>query len=87
MPLELAADIAGANFFALQKPDGGIRPIAVGETLRRLVSKCLCAEVRDDARDLFHRCRLELPSRLQQRLWFAQLSNACAAILTLTGSC
>ena len=53
MQLELAADITGANFLALQKVDGGIRPIAVGDTLRRLVLKCLCAEVRDDARDLF----------------------------------
>ena len=29
-----------ANLFALGKKDGGVRPIAVGNTLRRLVSKC-----------------------------------------------
>jgi len=27
---------------ALNKPDGGLRPIAIGETIRRLVSKCCC---------------------------------------------
>ena len=30
----------GANLIALNKKDGGIRPIAVGQTLRRLVAKC-----------------------------------------------
>ena len=27
---------------ALQKPDGGVRPIAVGEVLRYLLAKCFC---------------------------------------------
>ena len=31
---------AGANLFAANKKDGGIRPIAVGDAMRRLVSKC-----------------------------------------------
>ena len=30
----------GANLIALNKKEGGIRPIAVGQTLRRLVAKC-----------------------------------------------
>ena len=30
----------GANLFAFSKLKGGIRPIAVGNTLRRLVAKC-----------------------------------------------
>ena len=30
----------GANLFAFSKPKGGIRPIAVGNTRRRLVAKC-----------------------------------------------
>ena len=39
----------GATLIALSKPDGGVRPIAVGCTLRRLVSKCasksICAAI------------------------------------------
>jgi hypothetical protein len=31
----------GANLTPLEKPDGGVRPVAVGETLRRLVGKAL----------------------------------------------
>ena len=32
--------IYGANLLALSKKDGGIRPIAVGYTWRRLAAKC-----------------------------------------------
>ena len=39
MPNEIAAYFCGANLFGAKKKDGGIRPIAVGEILRRLVSK------------------------------------------------
>ena len=37
----------GASLVALDKPDGGVRPIAVGCTLRRLVSKCACRHVKE----------------------------------------
>ena len=33
----------GANLTALNKKGGGLRPIAVGETIRRLVAKCACS--------------------------------------------
>ena len=35
----------GANLISRQKKDGGIRPIAVGQTLRRLVAKCISSRV------------------------------------------
>ena len=35
----------GANLMALAKPDGGVRPIAMGMTIRRLASKCIMNEV------------------------------------------
>ena len=35
----------GANLIPLRKKDGGIRPIAVGQTLRRLVAKCISSRV------------------------------------------
>ncbi|XP_041976142.1 myrosinase 1-like [Aricia agestis] len=46
---EVASDIVdilyGANLCALRKRDGGIRPIAVGSTYRRLTAKIACSVV------------------------------------------
>ena len=41
--------LCSATLFASKKKDGGLRPIAVGEVLRRLTSKCIARAVRDDA--------------------------------------
>ena len=41
-PTSIAPYLCGASLLALKKKDGSIRPIAVGEILRRLVAKCLC---------------------------------------------
>jgi hypothetical protein len=49
-PPATAELFAGASLAALPKKDGGLRPVAVGETLRRLVGKCLCHEVASAAR-------------------------------------
>ena len=43
----------GAPLTALIKPSGGFRPIAVGETLRRLVSKVCCFAVCSALPDFF----------------------------------
>jgi hypothetical protein len=48
-PASIAPHLAGATLIALTKQDGGVRPIAVGECLRRLVAKCLCGKAKDDA--------------------------------------
>jgi len=40
VPNSVRPFFAGANLSAFTKPGNGIRPIAVGETLRRLVAKC-----------------------------------------------
>ena len=42
-PPSIACWLAGAPLFPLMKKDGGVRPIAVGEILRRLVSRACCA--------------------------------------------
>ncbi|CAJ1362943.1 unnamed protein product, partial [Effrenium voratum] len=57
-PPEVAAHLAGGALLALPKGDGDVRPIAVGETLRRLVGKCLCEAVREDAKA--HFCPLQV---------------------------
>ena len=41
-PRSVAPFLCSAPLIALKKPVSGLRPIAVGETLRRLVGKCVC---------------------------------------------
>ena len=41
--------LCGASLLACNKKNGGLRPIAVGEVLRRLTSKCVSRAVQDDA--------------------------------------
>lgn len=41
LPIAHSPYLCGANLTPLKKPDGGVRPVAVGETLRRLVGKAL----------------------------------------------
>ena len=52
-PPEIAPCLAGASLMALPKKDNGVRPVAVGDTLRRLTSKCLCASSKSKALDYF----------------------------------
>ena len=49
-PELLAQHIAGASLLALQKPGGGVRPIAIGDVLRRLVAKCFCKIYEEEAK-------------------------------------
>ena len=42
----------GASLIALTRPDGGVRPIAVGCTLRRLVAKCVSQSIQEAMGDL-----------------------------------
>ena len=39
--------VYGANLIALSKPDGGVRPIAVGFTIRRLAAKIIMYDCGD----------------------------------------
>ena len=53
-PAEVAVFLAGGNLTALNKPaPGDIRPIAVGESIRRLTRKCLCVALKDKAASFF----------------------------------
>ena len=49
VPQEVAPYLAGARLHAALKKDGGLRPIAVGNLLRRLVGKCCIARLQDRA--------------------------------------
>ena len=48
-PPEVVPHICGASLFACKKKGGGLRPIAVGEILRRLTSKCISRVVQAEA--------------------------------------
>ena len=52
IPLEVRPVFFGASLVALQKESGGVRPIAVGCTLRRLCAKVASRMVRDEMADL-----------------------------------
>ena len=52
IPTSIRPFFFGANLIALEKKDGGIRPIAVGCTLRRLVAKIAGNKVTDDMSSL-----------------------------------
>ena len=49
IPNEVVPYLCGASLLASQKKGGGLRPIAVGEVLRRLVSKTLSTTLRQEA--------------------------------------
>ena len=45
LPPELAPYLAGASLIAIQKPAGGVRPVACGDAIRRLTSKLMLKRV------------------------------------------
>ena len=52
VPATVAPYLSGERLHAANKKDGGIRPIAVGNILRRLVSKCISYDLSDRAATL-----------------------------------
>ena len=46
VPDNITDTLYGANLCALKKKDGSLRPIAIGNTVRRLVSKICCRHIR-----------------------------------------
>ena len=54
VPVGLRPFFFGAKLIGLRKKDGGIRPIAVGNTLRRICSKCVSSFATDQRRIDFH---------------------------------
>ena len=48
----------GASLLAFNKHDGGIRPIAIGSTFRRLVSKLICQTIKNDSGIFFSPLKL-----------------------------
>ena len=54
LPEFVAPILCSATLTALKKLKGGVRPIAVGEVIRRLFAKCIAREANSEAADLFN---------------------------------
>ncbi|XP_075259889.1 uncharacterized protein LOC142351636 [Convolutriloba macropyga] len=57
-PVFISKALCCASLTALSKKKGGVRPIAVGEVLRRLIAKCLVSEAKSEAIELFDSLQL-----------------------------
>jgi hypothetical protein len=59
----LSPFLAGANLCALEKKGGGIRPLACGNALRRLVSKSICSVTQEKIRKVLqpHQVGVSVP--------------------------
>ena len=53
LPDDISVYFAGAPLLACSKKDGGIRPLAIGHTIRRLVSKCVCNVMKEKFETFF----------------------------------
>ena len=58
VPESVRPIITGAKLIAFNKKDGGLRPIAIGETIRRIPAKCIAKQLALSHRDTF--CPLNL---------------------------
>ena len=62
---EVIPFFCGAPLYALKKPEGGVRPIAIGETLRRLVGKCCARDeyTKSICQSLLEPCQMGVSTR------------------------
>src|SRR4051812_26843616 len=59
LPSEMSHVLAAATLIVLRKKDSGsVRPIAIGEVLRRLAAKCAFNSVKEDAKKIFSTLQL-----------------------------
>ena len=53
VPSQIKHFIAGARLIALEKPNKDVRPIAIGESFRRISSKVICRACQSDVQEYF----------------------------------
>ena len=76
-PRDLAPFLAGATLTALPKKDNGIRPVAVGEVLRRLTAKCLCIAFKEQAGSYFFPLQIGVGQALGTEVGLATVRQWC----------
>jgi hypothetical protein len=80
-PSSFATWLCGALLTALAKPNRSVRPIAVGELIRRLVAKCLMARAKQSAQALLAPCKWESQCRAVPRPSYAQHADSYSTML------
>ena len=77
-PEEVQPYFAGGRLCALHKGEHDVRPIAAGETLRRLASKVACLSVKEKARKLFsgHQFGVAIPAGIDRVIHLCRLTMA-----------
>ena len=48
IPTSVACLLGSSRLVAVQKPQGGVRPLAIGEGFYRLISRAICMQIRED---------------------------------------
>ena len=64
VPLEVSPFLSGTRLHAGVKKDGEIRPIAVGNIIRRLTAKCFSYAIADRASSYLNPCQLGVAVRV-----------------------
>ena len=81
IPVVLRPFFSVLNLSAFGKKDGGVRPIAVGNTLRRMCSKCVSSFATDQRRIEFHGSSAADKSWSRNRSTFYEISLRTRRIL------
>jgi hypothetical protein len=63
VPQAVRAFFFGASLIGLPKEDGGVRPIAIGCTLRRLAAKCVATTIKEEMGSLLRPTQLGYGTR------------------------
>ena len=79
VPESIRPRVCGAVIMAFRKPNGSLRPIAIGETIRRLTSKVAVDLITERAREIFEPLQLGVKSPNERgaiihvaRQWFSR---------------
>ena len=86
LPEFVSQALCRASLSALLKKNGGIRPIAVGEVLRRLIAKCLAKEANLEAKEFFQSLQLGVGVRGGMEAIIHSTKISYEKILTLSSS-